>query len=464
MPAQKLLVVDDEAKMQDILKTAFEDIAYIVDTASNVSEALKKFKEDAADIVITDMKMPRASGLELVRSIKKISPKTPVIILTAYGTVASAVDAMKEGAYHYILKPVNLDELKIVVERALSENRLTKELEKVKEELRERYGVKGLVGKSACMKNIFETIHLVADTLSPVLITGESGTGKELVARSIHYTSKCAEGPFFAINCAALPETLLESELFGYMKGAFTDATKDKPGYFELAEGGTLFLDEIGDMSVNLQAKLLRVIEEKQFLPLGGTKPIQTNVRVIAATHQDLSLHMKDGKFREDLYYRLNVVSLHLPPLRERRDDLPLLFSHFLYKYNAQYKKNISLSQNALKLLVDYAFPGNVRELENIVERMVIFAKSETLQSEDVPQEVKEQREKLPFEKELLQLPFNDAREKLLSSFEKKYFMEVLKKVEGNVSHAAKHAQMHRRQLQRKLKEYGMGDSEDKEE
>ncbi len=461
---QKLLVVDDEAKMQDILKTAFEDIAYTVSTASSVSEALKKFKEDAADLVITDMKMPRASGMELVRSIKKISPRTPVIILTAYGTVSSAVDAMKEGAYHYILKPVNLDELKIVVERALSENRLTKELEKIKEELRERYGVKGLVGKSAAMKNVFETIHLVADTLTTVLITGESGTGKELVARAIHYTSKCSEGPFFAINCAALPESLLESELFGYMKGAFTDASKDKPGYFELAQSGTLFLDEIGDMSLNLQSKLLRVLEEKQFIPLGGTKSVQVDVRVIAATHQDLSQWMKEGKFREDLFYRLNVVSLHLPALRERKEDIPLLFSHFLNTYGAQYKKNVSLSQDALKLLVDYAFPGNVRELENIVERMVIFAKSETLQPEDMPQEVKEQRERLPFEKELLQLPFNDAKEKLLSSFEKNYIAGLLKKMDGNVSHAAKHAQMHRRQLQRKLKEYGMGYSEDKEE
>lgn len=461
---QKLLVVDDEAKMQDILKTAFEDIAYAVSTASSVSEALKKFKEDAADLVITDMKMPRASGMELVRSIKKISPRTPVIVLTAYGTVSSAVDAMKEGAYHYILKPVNLDELKIVVERALSENRLTKELEKVKEELRERYGVKGLVGKSAVMKNVFETIHLVADTLSTVLITGESGTGKELVARAIHYTSKCSEGPFFAINCAALPENLLESELFGYMKGAFTDASKDKPGYFELAQSGTLFLDEIGDMSLNLQSKLLRVLEEKQFIPLGGTKPVQVDVRVIAATHQDLSQWMKEGKFREDLFYRLNVVSLHLPALRERKEDIPLLFSHFLNTYGAQYKKNVSLSQDALKILVDYTFPGNVRELENIAERMVIFAKSETLLPDDFPEEIRRQREPLPFEKVLLQLPFNDAKEKLLSSFEKNYFSELIKKMDGNVSHAAKHAQMHRRQLQRKLKEYGMGDSEDKEE
>lgn len=458
---QTILVVDDEAKMQDILKTAFEDARYAVTTASSVSEALKKFKEKPSDLVITDMKMPRATGMDLVRGVKKISLRTPVIILTAYGTVASAVEAMKEGAYHYILKPVNLDELKIIVERALSENDLHKELERIKAELRERYGVKGFIGKSASIKNVFETIHQIADTLTAVLITGESGTGKELVARSIHYTSRCGEGPFFALNCAALPETLLESELFGYMKGAFTDAAKDKPGYFELAQNGTLFLDEIGDMSMNLQSKLLRVLEEKEYIPLGGTKPVRVNVRVIAATHQDLAARMKEEKFREDLFYRLNVVSIHLPALRGRREDIPLLLSHFLEKFNAQYKKNLSFSQEAVNTLMDYAFPGNVRELENIVERIVIFTKADTVTPEDVPQEIREHKERLPFEKELLSLPFNEAREKLISSFEKKYFTEILKKEDGNISHAAKHAQMHRRQLQRKLREYALADNDE---
>lgn len=446
----KILVVDDEIKTCEILKTFFEKEGYRVITANSGDSALEKFQKEEIDVVITDVKMPKISGMELLKKIKESGRETPVIIITAYGDVKSAVEAIKEGAYYYILKPYELEEIKVIVERALKDISLKKEVKILKEQLKEKYNFENIIGKSKKMLEIFNIIRQVADTDASILITGETGVGKELIARAIHYNSRRRNKLFLALNCSALPANLLESELFGYCKGAFTDAYKDKEGYLEMADGGTIFLDEIGEMPTSLQTKLLRVLENNEFMRLGGTKPIKVNVRFISATNQNLKEKIEKNEFREDLYYRLNVVPIQIPPLRERKEDIPVLIQYFLNKYNREYNKNVKFSEKVIQSLLEYSFPGNVRELENLVERSVILANSEIVDKIDIFTSAGDE------EFSFFDLDYHSAKEKILSEFEKKYFQEILKRANNNISQAAKLAKIHRVNLYNKIKELGL--------
>lgn len=453
MPA-KILVVDDEAKMRRILQMMLEENGYQAALAEDGEKALDKIKGANFDLVITDMKMPGKDGLELLRDIRKINEELPVIVMTAYGTVPTAVKAMKAGAYDYILKPFDLEEMKAVVEKALTMEKLLRRSRYLQEELEAKYQFEDIIGKSPKMQEVFKLISQVAPTKSTVLISGESGTGKELIARAIHFHSPREKEPLIVVSCAALPETLLESELFGHVKGAFTGAHRDRRGRFELADGGTIFLDEVGAMSLNLQAKLLRVLQEKEFERVGGTGSIPVDVRIIAATNQDLKKAIEEGTFREDLYYRLNVVPIHLPPLRERKDDIPLLAYHFLRRYSQELRKNIKeVTPEALELMVNYDWPGNIRELENAIERAIVLGTGERLPADALP---------LPLANESAikkiddNLSYQEAKKEILQSFEKRFFSKVLSKARGNVSQAARLAQLDRKNLYQKMKELNL--------
>jgi two-component system NtrC family response regulator len=338
-------------------------------------------------LVITDMKMPGMDGMQVLKAIKERVPETLVIMITAFGTVDIAVEAMKAGAYDYITKPFNRDELRLTVAKALQFSGLTVENKRLKSELADRTDLRNMVGSSSVMEKVFQIVAKVADTEASVLITGESGTGKELVARSLHAGSSRNNGPFVAINCAAIPRDLMESELFGHVKGAFTGAIKDKTGKFALAEGGTLFLDEVGELPLELQSKLLRALQERIIEPVGGTKELKLDVRVVAATNLDIEKAITEGVFREDLYYRLSVIPIHLPPLRQRRDDIPLLLRHFCIKHGAS---NVNFDKQCLTLLSIYPWPGNVRELENLVERLLIMRNADTIAVDDLPDKIRD--------------------------------------------------------------------------
>lgn len=455
---EKILVVEDEAKMREILKTVLSGEGFEVLLASRAEEALSLLKTEAVDLMISDIRMPGFSGIELFYRQKEQNLNVPTILITAYGTVESAVKALRDGVFDYLVKPFDLDEMKIAVKRALNATRLTREVEKLRREVRAVARFGDLLGKSAGMQKVFETIHMIAPSDATVLIMGESGTGKELVAKAIHDYSPRREKPCIALNCSALPETLLESELFGFMKGAFTDAARDKPGYLEIAQEGTLFLDEIGDMSLNLQTKLLRVLEDRTFMRLGGTKPQMTQVRFIAATNQNLKEKIADGKFREDLYFRINVVPVHLPPLRERPEDILLLCQYFLDKFSEKTNRSVSISQEALNMLAGYPWPGNVRELEHALERAVLLTKGEVIDVDVLPQEVREKT--VPFgassQDALFEVPLKEAKFRIVGGFEKTYLEKILKDTNGNVSQAAKKAGITRMQFHRKIKEYGL--------
>ncbi len=382
---EKILVIDDDTSLRRVLEYNLQEEGYDVLAASSGEEGLYFFEKSRPDLVITDMKMSGMDGLMVLKSIKERSPETLVIIITAFGTVDVAVQAMKAGAYDYITKPFNRDALKMTVSKALQFSGLAEENKRLKSELSEKSDFRTMVGSSREMEKVFEVIRKVADTEAAVLVTGESGTGKELVARSIHAKSSRRDAPFVAINCAAIPRDLLESELFGHVKGAFTGAVRDKDGKFQLAEGGTLFLDEVGELPVELQPKLLRVLQEKEVEPVGGTKVQKLDVRIVSATNLDVDKAIADGTFREDLYYRLSVIPVHLPPLRERRDDIPLLIRYFCGKHGSE---KISFAKDALNALAMYPWPGNVRELENTVERLLIMRNSDLICLEDLPEKL----------------------------------------------------------------------------
>ncbi len=377
-----LLIVDNEEKMCHLLKTYLEKQELEIETALSGEEALKKFEQKPFDIVVTDLKMPGKSGLEVLEGIKKQSPETDVLLMTAYATAQTAVEAMKRGAYDYLIKPFDFEELRLKIDRILNQKKLQAENRGLKEQLRSQDGFEHIVGVSRAMRSVFRLVEKVAATNTTVLIRGESGTGKELIARAIHEKSLHPEEPFVAVNCAAIPENLLESELFGYEKGAFTGADRRKPGRFELAGNGTIFLDEIGDLSPALQAKLLRVLQNRTFERLGGTEPIQARARVLAATNRDLEQAVREGEFREDLYYRVNVFPIFLPPLRERKEDIAPLVQFFLGKLG---KSGLKIDPQFLQKLEAYNWPGNVRELENVIERAVILSDGNTLSPEDLP-------------------------------------------------------------------------------
>jgi DNA-binding NtrC family response regulator len=443
-----ILVVDDDADMRELAHDMLKDRGHQVAMAGSGEEALKRLAEEDYAVVLTDLRMKGMEGLELLAQIKRRDPDISVILMTAFGSVETAVEAMKHGASDYLTKPVRKDELIRVVERVIREASLRREVSRLRKEVRKEYSFHQILGKSKAIQMVFDLIRRVADSPTNVLITGESGTGKELVAKAIHYNSDRKDAPFIPVNCAAIPEQLLESELFGHMRGAFTDAKMDKRGLFEEAQKGTLFLDEISELPLMLQAKILRAIQEKEIRRVGATKPISVDVRIIAATNLNLSEEVKNKRFREDLYYRLNVIELKLPPLRERREDIPLLVDAFLKKCGAVRGKEVKgVSEAALAMLMDYTWPGNVRELENVIERAVTLSRSEKISPDDLPSAVQGARG----ERRVL----DEAAEKSLPlhELEKEYIKKVLEKTGGNKYQAAHALGIDRKTLYRKLAE-----------
>lgn len=372
---EKILVVDDEQSLRDVWSIMLKRAGYAVTSAMDGEEAIDLLNREIFDLVITDLRMPKIDGMEVLKAVKSVSPETVVLIITAFATADSAVEAMKQGAYDYLTKPFQVDEAQLIVRNALEKRRLTTENMLLKREMASQSSFAQLVGQSEAMQKVFDVVRKVADSKSNVLICGESGTGKELVARAIHYNSARNALPFVAVNCSAVPETLLESELFGHMKGSFTGAISNKAGLFEIANGGTIFLDEIGDTTPTIQVKLLRVIQEREFRRVGGNQDIKVDVRVVAATNKDLEKAVADGSFREDLYYRLDVIPIRLPPLRMRTGDIPLLINHFLERFSKESgKPKPVISPEAMHVLLGHEWRGNVRELENLVERVVAFS------------------------------------------------------------------------------------------
>jgi DNA-binding NtrC family response regulator len=442
---RRILAIDDDPEMCRLLSDALEGEGFSVVTLGESIEASKLLSREEFDVIITDLRMKGLKGLDLLEEAKKNAPLTPVIIITAFGTIESAIQAMKMGAYDYIRKPFQIDEMILTVKKALENRFLKKEVVRLKKEVESRFHFHHLIGKSPLMQNIYELIERIRESSSNVLITGESGTGKELVARAIHYSGLRKEGPFIAVNCAALPETLLESELFGYKKGAFTDAKTDKRGLAFEAHQGTLFLDEITEMPLVLQAKLLRMIEGREVRPLGDTNSYAIDVRTISASNRDIRTLIREGRFREDLYYRLKVIDIELPPLRDRREDIPLLVQHFIDKFGAETKKKITgVSEGALRLLVSHPWPGNVRELENVIQRAITLTQEETLLPDDLPSSMLGEIRENVLDRGL--------RERYsIEQLEKEYIRKILIDVGGNKSKAAEILGLDRKTLYRKL-------------
>jgi two-component system response regulator PilR (NtrC family) len=457
----RILVVDDEQSMREFLEIFFRGEGYEVVTAPDVDAALVAVEADDFDVVISDLQMPERSGLELLHAVKESAPQTVVIMITAYATAETAIAAMKQGAYDYVTKPFKVDELRLVVEKALEKRLLAAENQRLRSELRREAGRRYLVGNSRAMEQLFELVARVADTKTNVLIQGESGTGKELVARAIHEQSERLEHPFVAVNCGAIPENLLESELFGHVKGAFTGAVQNKAGLFETAHRGTLFLDEIGELPASLQVKLLRAIQDKAVRRVGGTSDHQVDVRIVAATNRRLEEEVAGGRFREDLYYRLNVIQIVLPPLRERLEDVPLLVQHFVERHAAELGKPVrGFSDAALARLLAYPFPGNVRELENLVERSVALCQGDTIGPESLPPAVLEpaargRSAKLPLEGATL--------DTLVDEFERGLLSEALRQTAGVKKRAAQLLGISFRSFRYRLEKLGMDGSPDAE-
>jgi two-component system response regulator PilR (NtrC family) len=384
---EKILVVDDEQIIRESLSFILKNEGYEVSEASNGKEAYQKVLENMYDLVITDIEMPEMKGIDLLGHITTASPQTLVFIITAHGSIETAIQALRNGASDYILKPVEFDELVVRIQRLLEHRRISIENKLLRKELLDKYDFSNLIGKSSAMKKVFDMIQTVSGTDSTILITGKSGTGKELVARAIHYNSKRKTKPFVVVNCGAIPETLIESELFGHKKGAFTGAASDKAGFFKTADNGTLFLDEISEMPFQLQVKLLRALEQEEIIPVGSSTPTSIDVRIVAATNRELLKDVEAGKFREDLYYRLNVVEIHLPSLAERKEDIPLLIEHFVQKFRREMNKNIKgVDNNVMKHLLAHEWKGEIRELENIIERAVIFSTDEFVSMKSLPE------------------------------------------------------------------------------
>lgn len=450
-----ILVIDDEQAICSSIAFALED-DYLVYTATDSEQGLTRMRENRIDAVLLDMRIGETDGISLLPQLKELQPETVIIMMTAYGTIEASVRAMKAGAYHYLSKPLNLEEVKILIEKALQFSSLNHEVKRLNSVVRPKESYAGMIGRSPAMKNLFELLDKVKEIDSNVLITGESGTGKELAARAIHYQGARKERPFSVINCAAIPETLLESELFGHEKGAFTGAVQRKIGLFERSDGGTIFLDEIGEMPFHLQAKILRVIQEREVTPLGSVERKEVNVRIIAATNRDLWKEVSKGNFREDLYYRLNVIPIHLPPLRERKEDIPLLIEHFMNLHAVRMgRRQLVLSHQAKQALYGYSYPGNVRELSNTIEYATALADGERLDLNDLPFRVREGQ--------------NDWREKTEESTEKGFYLPdgltmeeverryILRTLEQNGGHRRRTAdqlQISERSLRDKLKKY----------
>ncbi|MBU1056411.1 MAG: sigma-54 dependent transcriptional regulator [Proteobacteria bacterium] len=448
---KKILVVDDEQTHRQMLNVVLSEEGYEVVEADDGETAIVAVEEQFYDLIIMDIRMSRIEGIEALKRIKEISPGIPIIIMTAYASVDTAIDALKKGAYDYLTKPLDIDELKILIEKALRHQQLEKEDIFPNEQLDARFDFSNIIGRSQAMQKLLETIAMVAPTEATVLITGGSGTGKELIANAIHQNSPRHKKPLIKINCAALPETLLESELFGHEKGSFTGAVSQKKGRFHLAHTGSIFMDEIAEMSTVTQAKILRVLQERQFEPIGSSTTVNVDTRIIAATNRDLEVEIREGRFREDLYYRLNVVNLRVPSLHERRDDIPLLAAFFLKRYSDKNQRLIKgFNPRAIDLLMRYEWPGNVRELENVVERAVIMTRGEMITPEEFPDAFKN----LSVDDTNIELDLSSGRS--LKDVEKDMIIRTLDEAGGNRTHAADILGISRRTLQLKLKEYGI--------
>jgi len=444
----KILVVDDEQSMCDFMEIMLAKEGYQVETSISGEQAIQKASVENYDLIIADMMMPNMTGVELLKKIKKGQPGQDFIVMTAFASVDTAIEAMKEGALDYITKPFKIDEIKLVIQKSLSRKELRAENESLKKQLKKDFSFDNFIGQSEEVSKLKKLAIKVSATDSIALIRGESGTGKDLIARAIHTASNRSAGPFTTINCAALPETLLESELFGYKKGAFTGAIKDKDGLFKVTDGGTLFLDEIGNTSPTIQVKLLRVLEDKCITPVGDTKPIEVDVRLITATNADLEEDVKSERFRSDLFYRLNVIPILIPPLRERTEDIPLLVNHFIGKYCQRIAVDLKiLTPDAMKALHQYNWPGNVRELENCIERAVLLSCGESIDVSDFPQKVIEAKPKTVISQDVPETP-------TLESIEKAYIYYIMNQTKGKKTQAAKLLGIDSSTLYRKLERY----------
>jgi DNA-binding NtrC family response regulator len=443
-----ILVVDDDAAMRDYLREELEHERFRVETAASGRTGIERVRQGGIDLVVSDVKMPDLDGLDLLREVREVHPAPSVITITAFGSIDTAIRAVKLGAFDYITKPFEIEQLVLVIEKALSELALRSEVARLRAEVARNIRFDNIIGRSRAMQEVFALVQRVAASQASVLITGESGTGKELVARAIHAHSPRSAHPFVAVNCAAIPETLLESDLFGYKRGAFTDARADRPGLFVEAAGGTLFLDEIGELPLPLQPKLLRVLQEREVRPLGANKAERVDVRVLAATNRQLDKRLKEGRFREDLFYRLNVIHLALPPLRERSEDVLPLAEHFLARSAQRAGKRLrGFKESAKKILLGYSWPGNVRELENVIERAVALAEGEIVTPEDLPPAMRDRKNQDRITTAL-------AQGLTLDELEREYIQRVLEAEGGNKTRAAQRLGLDRKTLYRKLDEY----------
>lgn len=462
----RILVVDDELSVREFFEILLTKEGYEIVTALDGQDALRLMRDQAFDLIVTDLQLKNGDGMSILKESKRVANEVPVIMITAFATTDSAVEAMKAGAFDYLSKPFKIEEIKVVIAKALETRSLAAENKQLKSELREKYDFSNLLGESEPMRHVYDLIRKTAPTRTNVLIWGESGTGKELVARAIHFNSLRKEKAFLTVNCGAIPESLIESELFGHVKGAFTGANSNKQGMFEAAHKGTIFLDEIGELPLPMQVKLLRVIQERNFNRVGSTENVEVDVRLIAATNRNLEEEVKAGRFREDLYYRLNVIQIHLPPLRLRKKDIPLLAEHFLKKYAKETGKDIRrISAKAMELLMTYDYYGNVRELENIIERSVALEAGQEIQPESLPGNVihpEQNREK--FSMKDADLHFDQggiALDQLVDGFEKDLLLKALDKTHGSRSRAAKLLGISCRSMRYRLKKHSIGGYDD---
>jgi two-component system NtrC family response regulator len=453
MDKPKILIAEDEKTQRDLLEGFLKKEGFSVEAVANGREALQKIEKDYFDVVLVDYKMPELDGLHTLREIRKLYPDLPVVMMTAYGTVETAVASMKEGALDYLTKPIDLDELLLILQKVIERSNLIQENKVLKAKLQERYTYPNIVYGSPKMEEVMGLVARVAPSQATILIRGDSGTGKELIANAIHYASPRSDKPLVKVSCSAIPETLLESELFGHEKGAFTGAAQRRIGRFEEAEGGTIFLDEIGDLSPGIQVKLLRILQEKEFQRLGSNQTLKTDVRVITATHQHLEEAMRKGLFREDLYYRLNVISIQLPPLRERKEDIPLLIDYFLKKYLKMNQKSISdISKEARMLLLRHSYPGNVRELENLIERAVVLCRGEIITTQDLPFHLKEEKSEKIWDTSKREKNLPESLEEI----EKDLIIKALHQHQGVQTRAAESLGISERVLRYKIKKYNI--------
>jgi two-component system NtrC family response regulator len=460
MNPARILVIDDDENLRWVLKTQLEDMGYAVADAADGLEALAAIAKDPPALVLTDLKMPGLSGLDLLKRIRSDYPEIPAVIITAFGTIQSAVQAMKVGAYDYLTKPIDYEELAIVVNRVLEHFRLVAEVQSLRTSLDRKYGFENIIGHSESLLSLLDTAARAAQSDSTILIHAETGTGKELLARAIHFNSRRREKPFVTINCGAIPRELLESELFGHVKGSFTGAVTHKTGKVEMADRGTLFLDEIGEMPGELQVKVLRLIQQGELEKVGATSPVKVDVRFVAATHRNLQAMIEDGTFREDLYYRLAVIPLELPPLRDRAEDIPELVQHFFLRVREkQGRPGLVLPPTLLPRFQDYRWPGNIRELENVIERIVVLARGDEITLGDLPDFL--QRERPAIDMLQLELP---AQGISLEAVEKELLMRALEKFNGNQTHAAKYLDISRKALRYRMEKHGLRKGVDDED